>query len=129
LVLVLIAALCKKTNIDWKQGGIAGALIKMLELIGLFLGDDTIRKILVQIEPAISPDSKPHKEKPIASKERNSLLILIAALCKEANVDWEQIGIETSLVALTKLINAPLSDDIILEILSQIEPAICSRSK
>ena len=68
-------------------------------------------------------------EKPLASKERNSLLVLIAALCKEANVNPKQRGIASSLVAMTELIGAPLTDDTIRKILNQIEPAIETRSK
>tara|TARA_R110000737_G_scaffold343453_1_gene369438 strand:- start:9465 stop:10322 length:858 start_codon:yes stop_codon:yes gene_type:complete len=68
-------------------------------------------------------------EKPLATNEKNSLLVLIAALCKEADVDWNQRGITTSLVAMTDLIGAPLSDETIRKILKQIDPAIDSRSK
>ncbi|MFC4788683.1 MULTISPECIES: hypothetical protein [Giesbergeria] len=32
--------------------------------------------------------AKPVKEKPLATSERNSLLLIIAALCKEANIDY-----------------------------------------
>lgn len=67
--------------------------------------------------------------KPLASKERNSLLVLLAAVCKHGDIDPNQRGIATSLVAMTELIGAPLTDDTIRKILSQIEPAIESRSK
>jgi hypothetical protein len=68
-------------------------------------------------------------EKPITSKERNSLLVLIGALCNEVHIDPKQRGVAASLVAMTELVGAPLTDDTIRKILSQIESAIDSRSK
>jgi hypothetical protein len=68
-------------------------------------------------------------ERPLTSKERNSLLVLIGALCKEVHIDPTQRGVASSLVAMTELIGAPLTDDTIRKILNQIEPAIDSRSK
>ncbi|RPA64511.1 hypothetical protein EGC86_04405 [Shewanella frigidimarina] len=68
-------------------------------------------------------------DKAISTNEKNSLLVLIAALCKEANVDWSQRGISTSLVAMTDLIGASLTDDTVRKILKQVPPAIESRSK
>jgi len=71
-----------------------------------------------------------HKEeKPLTTNERNSLLVLIATLCKEAKVDWNQRGITASLVAMTSLAGTPLSPDTVLKIVKQIDPAIESRSK
>lgn len=74
-------------------------------------------------------EETPAKVKPLTSKERNSLLVLLGAVLKGNDIDPNQRGITTSLVAMTELIAAPLSDDTIRKILSQIEPAIDSRSK
>ncbi|MEJ6122973.1 hypothetical protein MT390_13985 [Vibrio sp. 2-Bac 85] len=71
----------------------------------------------------------PQEAKPLTSKERNSLLVLIGALCKEANVDPMQRGIATSLVKMTELIGAPLTDDTVRKILKQVQPAVDSRVK
>jgi hypothetical protein len=71
----------------------------------------------------------PPEAKPLASKERNSLLVLIGALCKQVDIDPNQRGVTSSLVAMTELIGAPLTDDTIRKILNQIEPAIESISK
>ncbi|WNC69084.1 hypothetical protein RI845_02760 [Thalassotalea nanhaiensis] len=76
-----------------------------------------------------SLEGTPPEAKPLTSKERNSLLVLLGAVCKNADIDPSQRGIATSLVALTELIGAPLTDDTIRKILNQIEPAIESRSK
>jgi hypothetical protein len=71
----------------------------------------------------------PPEAKPLTSKERNSLLVLIGSLCKQVDIDPKQRGVSASLVAMTELIGAPLTDDTIRKILNQIEPAIDSRSK
>ena len=76
-----------------------------------------------------SLEDTPSNEKALASKERNSLLVLIGALCKQVDIDPKQRGVAASLVAMTELVGAPLTDDTIRKILSQIEPAIDSRSK
>ena len=74
-------------------------------------------------------EETPAKVKPLTSKERNSLLVLLGAVLKDNDIDPNQRGITTSLVAMTELIAAPLSDDTIRKILSQIKPAIDLRSK
>jgi hypothetical protein len=76
-----------------------------------------------------SLEDTPSDEKALTSKERNSLLVLIGALCKQVDIDPKQRGVAASLVAMTELVGAPLTDDTIRKILSQIEPAIDSRSK
>jgi hypothetical protein len=76
-----------------------------------------------------SLDESSAENKPLKSKERNSLLILIGALCKEVDIDPNQRGIASSLAVMTELVGAPLTDDTIRKILSQIESAIDSRSK
>jgi len=76
-----------------------------------------------------SLEETPPEVKPLTSKERNSLLVLLGAVCKNADIDPSQRGIATSLVAMTELVGAPLTDDTIRKILNQIEPAIESRSK
>lgn len=76
-----------------------------------------------------SLEGTPQEEKPLGTNERNTLLVLIAALCKEANVDWNKKGIAGSLVLMAELIGAPLSGETIRKILKQIEPAVSSRSK
>lgn len=68
------------------------------------------------------------KERPLGSKEKNSLLILIAALCNEFGVDLKVRGIASSLELMTHNLGAPLTDDTIRKFLKQIEGAVSSRS-
>lgn len=65
----------------------------------------------------------------LGSKERNTLLILIAALCREAKVDYKRRGISTAIQKMTEEIGAPVTDDTINRVLKQIEAALDSRSK
>lgn len=76
-----------------------------------------------------SLEDTPAPEKPLTSKERNSLLVLIGALCKEVEIDPNQRGVASSLVAMTEILGAPLTDDTIRKILNQIDEAVLARNK
>ena len=76
-----------------------------------------------------SLEDSPPAEKPLTSKERNSLLVLIGALCREVSIDPNQRGVAPSLVAMTEILGAPLTDDTVRKILSQIEGAVAARNK
>jgi hypothetical protein len=76
-----------------------------------------------------SLNDNPIPEKPLTSKERNSLIVLIGALCKEVDIDYKERGVSTAFVSMTESIGAPLTDDTIRKILNQIENAVDLRSK
>jgi hypothetical protein len=67
--------------------------------------------------------------KPLATTERNTLLVLIAALCKQAKIDYKERGISGAIVKATEEVGAPVTDDTIRKILNQISDALESRSK
>jgi hypothetical protein len=69
-------------------------------------------------------DCGPTHEKDLSTKERNSMLNLIAALCKEAKMDFNRKGIATALAASTESIGKPLTDDTIRKILKQVQELI-----
>ena len=78
--------------------------------------------------------SQPKKQKTdppdsLSTKERNTLLVLIAALCKQAKFDWKATGISVSIAEATEAVGAPVTDDTIRKILKQIDEAIAARSK
>ncbi|MFO1368794.1 MAG: hypothetical protein U1F46_07340 [Marinagarivorans sp.] len=77
---------------------------------------DEIEKFLSKLD-----EETKQAEKPLTTRERNSLLILIGALCKEAKFDYDQRGISTSLAAATEAMGKPISDDTIRKILSQVK--------
>ena len=76
-----------------------------------------------------SLEDTPKSDRPLKSKERNSLLVLIAALCREQGIDCNQRGVATSIELMTQKLGTPLTDDTIRKILSQVENAIESRNK
>jgi hypothetical protein len=88
---------------------------------------------LIQAEKKNSSDqnsrSQPGGKANLGSKERNTLLILIAALCREAKVDYKQRGISAAIQKMTEEIGAPVSDDTINRVLKQIDSALESRSR
>lgn len=65
----------------------------------------------------------------LATKERNTLLILIAALCRNSKIDHKQRGVAIAIQQMTENIGAPITDDTIRRILGQIESALDSRGK
>lgn len=65
----------------------------------------------------------------IGARERNTLLVLIAALAREANFDLNKRGIVASIELLTQQFGAPVSDDTIRRVLNQIPEAVEARKK
>ncbi|MDH5561348.1 MAG: hypothetical protein OEY59_10905 [Deltaproteobacteria bacterium] len=76
-----------------------------------------------------SLEETPEASKPLTSKERNSLLVLIGAMSKALDVDLNERGIASYFVKLTEELGAPLTDDTIRKILNQIENAVDLRTK
>lgn len=65
----------------------------------------------------------------LGSKERNTLLVVIAALCNELGIDWSKKGIASAIQHATEKIGAPVTDDTIRKVVDQIEPALERRRK
>ncbi|OAN14221.1 hypothetical protein A3K86_11620 [Photobacterium jeanii] len=61
------------------------------------------------------------QEKPLASKERNTLYKLIGALCKHADIDPLARGAATPLEKITELAGTPLSNETIRQILIKMK--------
>ena len=69
-------------------------------------------------------------EKPLLNTERDTLLVIIAALAKEAKVDIEKTSKAGSLIAnMTQLIGAPIGATTIETHLKKINQALVSRTK
>ncbi len=65
----------------------------------------------------------------VGTRERNTLLVVIAALCEECGIDPEQRAITKKVVGLTEKIGAPVSGDTIHKILKSLASAVDSRTK
>ena len=68
-------------------------------------------------------------KKSLSTKERNTLLVIIAALCKETGIDHTQRGVACAIQNLTENIGSPITDDTIRNVLKQINEAVDIRSK
>jgi hypothetical protein len=69
------------------------------------------------------------QEKPLSTKERNTLLTIIAALCDYSNIDFKARGASAQITAMTQEIGAEVSDDTIRKVLTKIPDAIETRMK
>lgn len=68
-------------------------------------------------------------DKPLGSKERNTLLTMIGVLSEEANIDLSARGISASLQALMDQEGIPMSDDTIRKVIYQVGDAMERRRK
>lgn len=75
-------------------------------------------------------DESPLPEKPLGTNERRTLLVIIAALCREAGLDWRKgKGAPANIVRLTEQLGTPISEDTIRKQLNMIDDAIEARQK
>lgn len=66
-------------------------------------------------------DAPKQLDKPLSTKERNSMISIIAALCQEAKIDYNQRGIAGALAKTTEVLGSPLSEDTVRNILKQVK--------
>jgi hypothetical protein len=66
-------------------------------------------------------------EKPLDDRERDTYLIVIAALMKEAGIDRGERGIAKRISFASQEVGAPVSDETVRKVITQIEPAIKRR--
>ena len=74
-------------------------------------------------------DAQVKVEKPLQTNERNTLLVIIAALCKESKIDYQKPGAAKSIEALIEGIGAKVTEETILAKLKMIPEALESRMK
>jgi len=74
-------------------------------------------------------DKSVEAAKSLSTKERHTMLVIIAALCKEADIDYAKRGVAGVIQLLTENIGSPITDDTIRSILKQISEAVDIRSK
>lgn len=69
------------------------------------------------------------KEKPLATKARNSYLVVIAALLKQSKIDPSSKGVENAIELIVSQAGLKLSSKKIKQILDEIPDAVSSRSE
>ncbi len=99
----------------------AGGLPKDAVLV---VRTDALRELEKSLDTKISA-----ADKAMTTTERNTLLTLIAALCNYSDIDWNKRGIANQLMEMTEEIGAPITDDTIRKIISQIPDAVEARKK
>lgn len=68
-------------------------------------------------------------DKPLSTTERNSLLVMIAALCKKAGIDHQKRGSAPMIVKMADEIGVPLDAGTVLTALKQIPDAVGARQR
>ena len=68
-------------------------------------------------------------EKPLTPNERNTLLVIIAALCDYSDIKYQERGAAGEIAKMTEEISAAISDDSIRRALAKIPEALESRRK
>jgi len=73
---------------------------------------------------------KPSKtDRPLATRQRRTLLTIIAALCNRASIDYQGRGTALRIKESTELIGTPIGDDTIRKLLDEIPDALETRMK
>lgn len=68
-------------------------------------------------------------EKPLATRERNTLLVLIGALCQQLGINPASSGVANSVVAMTDLVGAHVDEGTVKNKLDQVADVLERRQK
>ena len=79
------------------------------------------------LNPSHLVDSK--ADRPLATRQRKTFLIIIAALCSSAKIDPEARGASQRIKELTESLGVPVDDETIRNLLSEIPDALEARMK
>lgn len=83
---------------------------------------------LRDFEQAIS-ETPVKAERPLATRERNTLLTIIAALCDYSDIKHRERGAAVAVAKMTEELGAPVTGDTIRTVLAKIPSALESRMK
>jgi hypothetical protein len=88
------------------------------------------KKRLLEEEILEIRENHPKKiERPLSTRARRTFLTIIAALCNVAGINYKDRGAAKRISELTDEIGAPVSDETIRPIISEIDDAVESRMK
>ena len=80
-----------------------------------------------EVPPEMAALAEP--EKPLTQNERNTLLVIIAAICKQLKIDHQTQGAAHKIAGMIQEIGAELSEETILDKLKKIPDALERRVK
>jgi hypothetical protein len=89
---------------------------------------DGLKHQIASMESYIEQLKKNNLDAP-SVRQRRTFLVMIAALCNHSNINYSERGAAQRISELTDVVGAPITDDTIRGILSEIEDAIESRQK
>ena len=69
-------------------------------------------------------DESSSTNKPLTPKERNTLFVIIAALCNRCNINTNDRAVAKQIAHFTEVIGAPVTDDTIRNILTKMSDAV-----
>ena len=85
--------------------------------------------LLMEKQRDTGEDHSGKKEKPLSTRGRRTLLTIIAALCKKAEVDYQHHGAAKRISIFTEEIGATVTDETIRKIIKDIDDAVETRTK
>lgn len=81
-------------------------------------------------ELALYQSGQPAKvDRPLHTRQRRTLLTIIAAMCEAAKIDYTERGASQRIKSNTELIGAPIDDGTIIKLLKEIPDALETRMK
>ena len=81
----------------------------------------TFERSISEVQPTI--------DRPLQTRERRTLLTIIAALCQKSKIDYEARGAAQLIKNATYLLGAPIDDGTIDKVIKQIPDALETRTK
>lgn len=88
----------------------------------IYFHSNDLRKLLSLSAPAVT-------DKPLTTKERRTLLTIIAALCDYSAIKHQERGAASQIAKLTEAIGAPVTDDTVRTVLARVSDALEARMK
>jgi hypothetical protein len=77
----------------------------------------------------VRADQPAKVDRPLLTRERRTLLTIIAAFCKYESIDPKQRGAPTEIAKMTDYLDAPVTADTIAKVLAEIPDALEARMK
>lgn len=85
---------------------------------------------LRKLQDRLTKDDLPDKsEKPLTTRQRNTLLTIINALCEHSNIDIKSRGVAAQIARMTEGMGTPVSQQTISDLLKEIPDAVETRMK
>lgn len=85
--------------------------------------------LLIERTKGLSASRQSDVDRPLPTRSRNTMLVVIAALCAKSGIDFQARGAASRIVEAVERLGATLTDDTIKKMLDEIPEAIEVRTK